>query len=230
MPRGPRNAPGGLVYHVLNRSNGRRRLFRRDEDYAAFLRVLAEALRRHPLELFAFCVMPNHWHLVVRPAEDGHLSRFMRWLAQTHTQRWRHAKKKVGEGALYQGRFKSFIVQEDHHFLAVCRYVEGNAVRPTLARRARAWRWGSAGVRAGKDDALKSLLSQWPVRRPANWSTLLDEPQPEQDRAKVAASIERNRPLGDERWTTRTAARLGQEHTLRNPGRPRKPAASGEQT
>src|SRR5688572_29699439 len=105
MPRRARNAPGGLVYHVLNRSNGRRRLFHRDDDYAAFVRVLAEALAREPLELFAFCVMPNHWHLVVRPGRDGRLSRLMSWLAQTHAQRWRHAKKRVGEGALYQGRF-----------------------------------------------------------------------------------------------------------------------------
>src|SRR5688572_2827103 len=101
MPRRPRNAPAGKVYHVLNRANGRRRLFSADGDYVAFLRVLVEALAREGVDLLAFCVMPNHWHLVLRPRRDGQLSRFMRWLAQTHVQRWRHAKRRVGEGALY---------------------------------------------------------------------------------------------------------------------------------
>ena len=111
---------------------------------------MAEALAREVgLEPFAFCVMPNDWHLVVRPNRDGQLSRFMRWLAQTHTQRWRHAKKQVGEGALYQGRFKSFVVQEDLHFLVLCRYVERNAVRAKLARQAAGWRWCSAAARNG---------------------------------------------------------------------------------
>src|SRR5437879_772516 len=141
MGRQARVAPPGIVYHVLNRANARRRLFYTDEDYRAFLRVLVEALRREPLELFAFCIMPNHWHLVLRPTRAGQLSRFMRWLAQTHVQRWRHAKHRVGEGALYQGRFKSFPCQEDRHFLILCRYVESNARRAKLARRVVQWRW-----------------------------------------------------------------------------------------
>src|SRR5687768_7448118 len=114
-----------MIYHVLNRANARRRLFASDADYAAFIAVLVEALRRWPgVRLLACCVMPNHWHLVVQPSADGEVSSFMRWLTQTHTQRWRHAKRTVGYGARYQGRYKAFVVEEDRHLLILCRYVE----------------------------------------------------------------------------------------------------------
>src|SRR5687768_11398098 len=108
MPRQPRQAAGGLVYHVLNRAVGRMRIFKRDADFLAFENVLAEALRRHPVPLLSYCVMPNHWHLVLWPEKDGQLSRLMFWLTMTHVQRWRHAHDLVGLGPLYQGRFKCF--------------------------------------------------------------------------------------------------------------------------
>jgi putative transposase len=212
-----------MVLHVLNRANGRRRLFHSDADYEAFVRVLVEALEREPgLELFAFCVMPNHWHLVVRPRHDGQLSRFMRWLGQTHTQRWRHARRRVGEGALYQGRFKSFPVKQDRHFLVLCRYVERNAVRAKLAGRAEYWRWGSAAIRAGRGPIQAVELSEWPIERPTDWSRLLAEPETEAERDALLVSLRRNRPFGDDTWTRRAAARLGLGHTLRPPGRPPK--------
>src|SRR5687767_6681849 len=112
MPRRPRVAPGGLVYHVLNRANARRQIFFTDADYAAFERVLKQALERHrgAVELFDYIIMPNHWHLVLRPREDRELSEFMRWLTVTHTVRWHGFHQSHGQGHLYQGRFKSFPV------------------------------------------------------------------------------------------------------------------------
>jgi putative transposase len=153
---------------------------------------------------------------------------------------------------LYQGRFKSFPVQAgsstatgrstrtrgrgddpDRHLLTVCRYVERNAVRAGLARRAAAWRWGSAWARANSDAAremgLEGLLHEpWPVQRPADWERLLDEPQSAAEQEAVLHSITRGRPLGDETWVGRTAAKLGLEHTLRPPGRPKKERPAGE--
>ena len=111
MARKPRFAPGGLVYHVLNRSAGRSILFRRDGDFEAFERLLVEAHRRVPLRLLSYCVMGNHWHFVTWPERDGQLTEFFRWLAHTHAMRWRVAHHTVGYGHLYQGRFKSFPVQ-----------------------------------------------------------------------------------------------------------------------
>src|SRR5581483_7894220 len=97
MPRSARIAPGGLVYHVLNRGVRRMTLFRSRGDYLAFLAALRETLEAMPtMRLLAFCVMPNHWHLVLWPAADGDLARFMMRLTITHVRRWvefrRHAK------------------------------------------------------------------------------------------------------------------------------------------
>jgi putative transposase len=227
MPRTARIAPGGVIYHALNRGHGRRRLFNTHRDYQAFLEVLALACQRFPgVRLLAFCLMPNHWHLVLWPAEDGELARFMRWLTQTHTQRWRHAKRTVGHGALYQGRYRSFPVQDDEHFLMLCRYVERNALAATLADPAEAWPWGSAYARRHPKEPTVTVLADWPVARPSNWARLLNERPAEADASAVQASLARGRPLGDAAWVAGIAHRLGLSHTLRPPGRPRRGAAA----
>ena len=156
------------MYHVLNRANGKRRIFDHDRDYLAFERVLAEVQERIPMRILAWCVMPNHWHLALWPRQDGDLSNYMRLVTLTHTQR-RHAHRgSAGTGHLYQGRFKSFVVQHDAHFFAVSRYVEANALRSNLVKRAEDWRWGSLWrlVRGKADEA--PLIAEWPVARPAN--------------------------------------------------------------
>jgi putative transposase len=148
MPRRARSVIGGLVYHVLNRSNGRLTLFRKPADYEAFFRVLDEARQRLPLRILAYCVMSNHWHFLVWPEhdQDKAVSEFFRWLTVTHTQRWHAHHGTSGSGHLYQGRFKSFPVQEDDHFYTVARYVERNALRAGLVKRAEDWRFGTLGL------------------------------------------------------------------------------------
>ena len=121
MPRRARNAPGGFVYHVLNRAVARLPLFAKDGDYDAFERVLAEAMHEHPTRLLAYCIMPNHWHLVLWPAKDGELTAFVRWLTHTHTMRWHAHYHTAGTGHLYQGRFKSFPIEADDHLYTVLR-------------------------------------------------------------------------------------------------------------
>src|SRR5205823_8817177 len=136
MGRALRVSLGGYVYHVLNRANARLPLFTKDADYAAFEHVLKEAGERFRLPVLAYCLMPNHWHLLLWPQEDGLLSRYMGWLTLTHTQRWHAHRGNTGSGHLYQGRFKSFVIQEDDHFLVAARYVERNALRAGLVQRA----------------------------------------------------------------------------------------------
>jgi putative transposase len=165
MPRRPRVATGGYVYHALNRAVGRSTVFETVDDYAAFEKVLEEAGQRTRMRLLAFCVMPNHWHLVLWPRADGDLSEYMRWLTNTHTRRWHLAHRTVGTGPVYQGRFKSFPVQEDGHFFTLCRYVERNALRAKLVACAERWRWCSlrhrARLRGG--DAGRLAVGGWPA-------------------------------------------------------------------
>ena len=121
MPRRARNTSAGLVYHMLNRGGGRQTLFHKEEDYAAFERVMAEAHQRVPIRILAYCLMPNHWHFLLWPRAEGEISEFMKWLTHTHTQRWHAHYHTSGTGHLYPDRFKSFPVQNDLHLLLVLR-------------------------------------------------------------------------------------------------------------
>ena len=163
MARKPRFSPGGLAYHVMNRTPGRVELFEDAGDYQAFEKVLIEALDLHRgMRLCAYCLMPNHFHLVLWPKTDGQLSRFMQWLSMTHAARWHARRHSVGRGHLYQGRFRSFPIQQDGHFLSVCRYVEHNALRANLVAKAQDWRWSSLWAR---DDRGAQSLRFWPLAR-----------------------------------------------------------------
>src|SRR5262245_55537324 len=140
MPRRPRFATSGYAFHVLNRAVARAAIFTDPADYDCFHRILSQAEHVAPRRLLGWCLMPSHWHLVLWPCEDGDLSEYVRWLTVTHTQRWHAAHGTTGTGALYQGRSKSFPILEDEHLLAVCRYVELNALRAGLVKRAEDWR------------------------------------------------------------------------------------------
>jgi putative transposase len=210
------------VYHVLNRANARMTIFKKPEDYEAFLRVLEAAVERTQTRLLAYCVMPNHWHLVVWPEHDGELSRFVGWLTLTHTQRWHAHRRSTGSGHVYQGRFKSFPVQDDAHFLAVCRYVERNALRANLVERAEDWAWGSLSRWSRGNAAEKSLLAAWPLRRLAGWVEEVNRPQTKAELAALRRSVARGCPYGEPLWSEQTARRLGLESTQRPRGRPRK--------
>ena len=222
MGRPPRLALGGYVYHALNRANARMRIFKTDADYEAFEALLEQACERLPMRLLAYCIMPNHWHLVLRPHADGDLSAFLGWLTLTHTQRWHVHHDTVGAGHLYQGRFRSFVVQTDRHFLTVCRYVERNALRAGLVRRAEDWRWSSLWRTRFGDAEARTLLAPWPMSRPQNWCALVNRPQTEDELDALRRSVNRGRPFGSEYWVKRTANRFDLTATMRSPGRPRK--------
>ncbi len=223
MPRRARSIQGGLVYHVLNRANARMTLFEKEEDYAAFERVLEEAQAREPLRILAYCLMPTHWHMVVWPRRgaDKQVSEFFRWLTVTHTQRWHAHYQTSGTGHLYQGRFKSFPIESDDHLYTVLRYVERNPVRANLAEQAEAWRWSSAWRYRSGDKQAKSLLADWPVPRPRDWRSHVNRAQTPAELDALRRSVARGRPYGGEAWCKRIIARLGLEWTVRPRGRPR---------
>jgi putative transposase len=219
MPRTARAALGGVVYHVLNRGNGRMNIFRKPEDYQAFCKLLVEGKQRAQVEVFGFCLMPNHWHIVLRPRRDDDLAAYISWVTNTHVKRYR-AHYRGSSGHLYQGRYKSFPVEEDAYLLTLLRYVEANPIRcePRLARRAREWRWSSLGCEA---DIAKDLLTRWPVDRPRNWGELVEEALPTAAKERIQASLERGRPLGSAAWTEASAKRMGLEFTMNPRGRPK---------
>jgi putative transposase len=221
MSRTLRAAEGGLIYHALNRANARLAIFGDDEDFDAFERVLAEAVSRHDMRLLAYCLMPNHFHLVLWPRLDGDLSRFMRWLTMTHTQRWHAHRHSAGSGHLYQGRFKSFPVQDDGHFLTLCRYVERNALRAGLAPRAEAWRWSSLWRRAQPTPAPGPTLCDWPIDRPTDWVKRVNAALNPSEEDALRRAIQRGHPFGALEWQTLTAERLGLQSTLKPRGRPK---------
>ena len=223
MPRPPRKTLVGVVYHILNRRVLRLKLFDDEGDYAAFERVLAESLQRKDApDLLAYCLMPNHWHLVVRAKAHSNLSTWMQWVTVTHTHRWNMHHHTVGQGPLYQGRFKSFPVQDDLHFLMVCRYVEANAVRANLANRAEEWRWSSLWSRSQKSTEDRPVLSDWPVDRPRHWFAEVNRSLEEAELSQLRRSVARGTPLGEVIWTERMVARAGLEGTMRDRGRPKK--------
>ncbi|MBI2963247.1 MAG: transposase [Deltaproteobacteria bacterium] len=226
MPRRRRIDTAGLPFHVLNRAVARVRLFSTDGDYRAFEKVLAETARRIPMEIFVYCLMPNHWHLIVRPAHAGDLSEFMRLLTVTHVQRWHAAHRTAGTGALYQGRFRSFPIENDNYLLTACRYVERNPLRAGLVRHAEEWPWSSLSSRlAGDSDR---LLAPWPFEHSRDWLAYLNAALTPTEEAALRESMARGAPFGTPEWQARTASQLGLEFTLRHRGRPRKAGAEGK--
>ncbi len=208
------------MFHVLNRAVGREAIFLTRGDYDAFVEVLAEVKQRIPIRLLSYCVMPNHWHMLLWPRSDGQLSEFMRLVTVTHTQRWHAAHATSGTGPLYQGRFKSFPVMNGEYFHVVSRYVERNAVRAKLVTNAEDWQWSSAWHRS-RASSSNGLLDPGPEELPQGWIELLNTPQFRSELAAVRESVKGGSPFGSEPWRKEAASKLGLESTLRKPGRPR---------
>ena len=227
MPRSARRSVGGKVYHVLNRAALRHPIFKREKDFAAFENLLYEAHARvKGVRVLGWCIMNNHWHLLLWPRRDGELSKFMSWLTMTHAARYRTSHHNVGYGPVYQGRYKSFVIEEDEHLLVAGRYVERNALRAKLVRRAEDWRWSSLWVRSSGTPQQKEILAPWPVDLPSNWLAWVNRPQTAAEEADMRTSIERSRPFGEATWQQATAKRLGLLSCFRKPGRPKRTSRS----
>jgi putative transposase len=205
---------------VLNRAVGRATLFRKSADYAAFEKILREAWERLGMRLLSYVIMPNHWHLVVWPGEDGALSRYVQWLTVTHVRRWHAHHHSAGTGPIYQGRFKSFPVQEDDHLLTLSRYVERNPLRANLVERAEDWRWSSLWHRVHATQV--PWLSDWPMALPTRGTDHVNGVLTESELAALRQCMARGAPYGADDWQKQTVAALGLQSSVRPMGRPRK--------
>lgn len=218
MPRTSRASVGGVAYHVINRGNGCATVFHADGDYAAFTRLIGEACERLPLRVLAYCLMPNHFHLVLWPHGDGDLSRWMQWFLTAHVRRYHSLRGTSGH--VWQGRFKAFPIEQDEHLLTVIRYVERNPLRGRLVRRAENWPWSSR--HADRRGRRADFLADWPISRPRNWTLRVNQSETAAELETVRGSVKRGAPYGDGSWAKEIAVRLGLESTLRPRGRPRK--------
>lgn len=201
MPRRKRIVLPGTVFHAMNRGSRKGLIFDGDRDYAAFERLLRKTVDQFDMSVFSYSLMPNHWHLVVAPAPGETLSQPLKWLTETHARRWHLQRGTVGQGAVYQGRFKATPIEADAHFLRVCRYVERNACRARLVDRAEDWRWCSLWRREHHLET--AWLRPWPVPRPADWLEHVNRPQTASELAAIRTAIRRGTPYGTNAWRER---------------------------
>jgi putative transposase len=214
VPRIARALVDNCCYHLINRGNGRQQIFHKDGDYRAFINVLLQARGKYGVKLLAWCLMPNHFHLLVRPEEADQLNKWMQWLMTTHVRRYHNHYGTSGH--VWQGRYKSFIVQTDEHLLTVVRYIEANPVRAALAPTARQLPWSS---HQGRNDATgESRPDPFPIVLPEDWSAFVDTPLTEAEIEKVRNSVNRHTPFGNESWQEELCVKMELESTIRRRG------------
>jgi putative transposase len=213
MPRKRRTIQPQSVYHVLNRAAKKAALFESDGDYRAFEQLLGEARERHPMRILAYCLMPNHWHLLLWPEPKQDLARYVQWLTTTHAVRWNRAHGNVGGGAVYQARFKSIPIERGPHVMWVWRYVERNALRANLVQRAEDWRWGSLWQRQRLSE---NFLEEGPIPLPPDWRDIVNIPQTDAELNVFRHHIAKMKPYGSDNWLASEPPRRGRPPLTKN--------------
>jgi putative transposase len=220
MGRVPRIDVGGEIYHIINRANARLQIFFKEEDYQLFESILHDAVEKYSMRVLAYCIMPNHFHLVLQPRKNGDLQKFMQWLTLTHTQRWHVQNRTIGSGSLYQGRYKSFLIQQDQHLLTVIRYVERNPLRAKLVKKLQNWKYSSSYY---KLNLLKSsIVSASPVTLPVDYVHFLEQPLTATELEETRNSVNKGKPFGSSEWSGRMIGMHKLGMTVRGRGRPEK--------
>ena len=222
MPRNARVDVGGEVYHIINRANGRLQIFDTDEDYQLFEHLLLETKELLDMRILAYELMPNHWHLILYPKNDGDLGAFMHRLSNAHTRKVHARTNTNGSGHLYQGRYKSFLVGSENYVLAVIKYTERNAVRAKLVRLCEEWQWGSAWRRIYGTAQQKKLLDQIPVQLPDDYAKWINTAEKLDDLDMIRISTNKSVPYGKGQWVEEMVSKYHLESTLKSPGRPKK--------
>ncbi|MEZ5670719.1 MAG: transposase [Alphaproteobacteria bacterium] len=220
MARLARIVVPGVAHHVTQRGNRRQDVFFEDADYAAYVALVSAACRSEDVRCLAWCLMPNHVHLILVPAsEDG----LRAALSEAHRRYSRRINSAHGwTGYLWQGRFASYPM-DDAHLVTAVRYVELNPVRAGLVTRAEAWRWSSAQAHVeGQADGLTDLKCTAGLHR--NWRAMLRHGLEAGDLTdEAAAAIEAHartgRPLGSDGFVAKLEAATGRQLKRRKPGR-----------
>lgn len=222
MPRNARVDVGGEIYHVINRANGRLQIFNKDADYELFEQLLLETKELYDMRILAYELMPNHWHLVLHPKTDGDLGVFMHRLSNAHTRKVHARTNTNGSGHLYQGRYKSFLVDSENYLLAVIKYVERNAVRAKLVKNCEDWQWGSTWRRMNGTAEQKKLLAKMPADLPVDYLRWVNTSEKVDDIKMIRTSVNKSMPYGRMKWVDKMVLKYHLESSLKAPGRPRK--------
>ena len=229
MGRPLRPTDDHLTYHAINRGNDRRVVFADEEDHIAFLKSLARTQLRYPFFLYGYCLMSNHFHLLLRPGPGVTISRVLQSLSVAHTRRFH--RRYGSSGHVWQGRFKSPVVQDDGHLWAVLRYIEANPLRARMVADPSDYRWSSYPTHGdGRPDPLLTALPEWSQlgrdedRRRTEWRRRVLADQDGLELAAIRESLRGGRPFGDPAWTRLQADRLGllAAEERRPVGRPKK--------
>lgn len=172
MPRTPRELHENAFYHLINRGNNKQLVFRKDLDFHVFLSLLIESKQQHPLPIFGYCLMPNHYHLILQAKKPETVRRFVHW-AMTCFSEYSHAEHKTS-GHLWQGRYKNFLIDCDQYLVTALRYIEGNPLRAKLVNSCIEWPWSSA-----KDhwqNRYSGLVDPPPIALPLDWVNFVNMP------------------------------------------------------
>ncbi len=220
MARQPRVDISDEVYHVINRSNARWRIFKSEKDYQNVLDSLKETLELIPISIYAFCIMPNHWHFAVKPHKNGDLGRFFGKFTQKLTQRWHASHNTTGSGHLFQGRFKSFLVEKDSYFLQLMKYIEANPLRAKMVKRAEDWEWSSLYLRMNIPDNAEKLLAAWLIDIPRDYLKLVNKSLHKPELKSIRHAVLRSSPLGKQAWINSKVEKYDLQYTVRREGRP----------
>jgi putative transposase len=170
MPRTARAGVGGYCYHTLKHGNGRAQVFHDADNYHTFIRLLRRACTRLPMRRVGYCLMPNHFHLVVWPRGDDDLRVWMQGLLTAHFHSYQ--RRHGGSGHGWQGRFKAFPIEENEHLLSVLRCVERNPLRAGLVARVEDWPWSS--LAGGSSRCCPGSTPGRPAGRPRKQSAAED--------------------------------------------------------
>lgn len=214
----------GHVVHAMNRRVDRRLLFRTNEDYAQFRSLLSEAQHRHEMRILEWVLMPNHWHMLLWPDSKEQLPKFMNWLSSIHAKLFRENTNTVGEGAVYQSRYRAFPVSPGVHLARLRNYLAMNPVVANLVENSYDWMWGSAKRAVLKNPVSIVKLDKGPLPHHTNLVRLLSEQiyVTSAEKQKLDHSLVRGMPYGDNSWIKNVVDQLSLHALCRGRGRPKK--------
>ena len=215
MPRLARAVAPGYAHHITQRGNRRQQTFFGDEDYRLYISLMAQWCEKCGVEIFAYCLMPNHVHLIAVPESEESLKQA---IGEAHRRYTRAVNFREGwRGHLWQGRFASYIM-DFYHLLTAVRYVERNPVKAGLVSQPGQWPWSSAAAHiAGRDDALVRVAPMLETVR-EDWSAYLAAPVDDSEVETLRRHERTGRPLGSESFVAHLETMLGRILRSQKPG------------